>query len=1093
MAKAIVGAIEIGLGIPLLFVAPELGLALIFSGAGEELAYVADILQGNPALTASSKLPSAPREFVFGEVRKGGTFLYQSTTGHQLNQVIAWAAHSCQALVALYIDQRKLYLSEDNESPWGGGTGDGTTYSDDSDNQYSFNGNTAAWHTVGNLWSLSTGGAMWSAGMTAARAQYGDTASSFISTIVGVTVDSNLYCYGCIAAGTAGSSSAVFTGASTTAGTIITDGGVTWVCLGPAPGGYWFSQLNAQLTSQWLSDCLMMGICGTYLKLTYDSAVFNGPPQLRATLLGNNQIYDPRTSTYGYTNNAALCCAWMLCDTQFGFGAPFAAVYGGIFGEQLIAAANICDEQVLLASADEPGTALAWQPNWYYEFGNVFGYGGTTYTVNTNYESGAYFGYDDYPNITEDAPGGQTESRYALNGYGNSNQLPGEILSSMLMAMEGRVTRQGGGYLIYPAAWYGTSLIFGQNDLNGGVQWNPSRKVRDRVNCVRATFVCPQYPYNQIGYDYDHKNTDIFEGEWQPTDAPPYAQDYLHGYGGIADPGQGDANLVQDGNVRLYADRRYQFVISVAQTQRLMKIYLLRNRFAGSGTFPMQLSALQAQCQDVINFTFAALNMNETYLEVAKFDWIWKESETDSGGSGARAVSVSTSLDLQLTDPSVYEWSTDEEMTLYDQQSPTIDNAFQVTPPSGFSATSNLSTAIVAPDGQVTVRIRLAWTEPADPFVTSGGTIQIQMTPHGTGIWASQPAVAGTAQIAYLSDVVSGLSYDLRIRSVRASGAYSVWVEVDNVLVGIVVSSTGLTDVAPPGTLTAVTTSSTVSAIAIANFTAALPGGGFTVACMPSPSTLAAVPQTLYYVYYIDPSFAGGAITPIATANINDFLAKPGYFLIGSILTPPYVSGGSGGRFYPSNWVNLGQTTPSMPTAAYDGNLGTAANIGSMYSGGAGYYGEVLYEDFPSVTSYSGMNLWCNLSVGEPAGAVNWAVTACIGGGARASGNFYPNPRGSWTATTAYAAGDLFNQSGVNYLCVTAYTSGATFGATDLAKCCYVLAYGTGALSSTTVSVPIPTATPLSGVTVDVIANQGTAAGPPPTIAVVAIFEVWAS
>src|SRR4051812_33888700 len=131
MAQAVIGAVEIGAGIALIIGTDSVGVAfswgLVMAGAGETMAFVADILQGNPALTASAKLPSAPREVVYGETRKGGTFIYQSTTGHQLNQIIVWSARPCEAIVALYVDQRKHYYSDDatlsQRSPWGGGNG----------------------------------------------------------------------------------------------------------------------------------------------------------------------------------------------------------------------------------------------------------------------------------------------------------------------------------------------------------------------------------------------------------------------------------------------------------------------------------------------------------------------------------------------------------------------------------------------------------------------------------------------------------------------------------------------------------------------------------------------------------------------------------------------------------------------------------------------------------------------------------------------------------------------------------------------------------------------------------------------------------
>jgi hypothetical protein len=1089
MAKAVIGAVEIAAGIVLEFVpgGQAFGIALILAGIAEEAAYIAQELQGNPTVAISAKLPSAAREGIYGQVRKGCVFIYQSTTGHQLNEVCAWAAHACQSIVAMYVDQRKFYYDDTSSlsvrSPYGGGNGDGNTYQDDSGNNYNFGSQIGAWHNC--AWSCEA--SPWTAGMTASRLRFGDNASSFVTTVVGVTIGGTTYAFGCVSPGTAGSSSSVFSSA-TNPGDLVTDGGVTWVNLGPAPGGYWLIQLHNQDTTQWANNCTSTGLCTTYFKCTYDANLFEGPPQLRATIQGKNNIYDPRSGTRGFTSNAALCIADLLCDSEFGFGVDYAT---GIDEDQLIAAANLCDEQVKLADQSNPANASPpWAPWTFYSIGSDFTYGGTTYQAGASYTSDASFGVNDFTvgHCTAVAGGISGtyayENRYEINGYFNTQQEPGQILSSMLMACEGRVTRQGGVYKIYPAAWYGTSLTFDQDDLCGGVKWQVSNKFRDRVNCVRATFVCPQYPYNVSGYSKDHPNTNIFEGEWQPTDAPPYAQDYLHGYGVITDPGQGDVNLVEDGLVRLYQERRYQFVTSAAQCQRLMKIYLMRNRYEsrGKGTLPMKLSALQAQSQDVLNFTFAALGLESDYLEISRFGWVVKAEDDGGGGQGARAVQLSCSLDVVRTDPSIYEWSTAEEMTLFDQPSPDLENPFAVSPPTALSAESDLTTALVTPDGKVTPRIKLTWTEPADPFVTTGGTIQIQITPHSAGTWADAQTLAGDAHLTYLGNVTTGSAYDVRMRGVRADGAYSAWLELDNIVCGVAVDSTGFSAVAPDGTVTAVTTGPADSTIYVAPFAPNV--AGFTATCTPSPSALTGEsPQTLYYVYYIDPTFAGGTITPIATTDPADFVGKPGYFLIGSVLTPAYVSGsGSGTRYYPSNYNVLGQMAPNAPGAAYDGNLGTyAAIFSSKNLGGSSYgtaFGELLFEDFPAGASASGVQLFVSSAARSNAGGVPWAITASVGTAAKPAGPLGSlNSTGAWAALTAYALWDTFTQGGATYLVVTGYTSGSSFGSTDAANACVLLAYGTGNSAQTLYSFTLPTGTAMSSVTVDVTANPPSSNG----------------
>jgi hypothetical protein len=79
-------------------------------------------------------------------------------------------------------------------------------------------------------------------------------------------------------------------------------------------------------------------------------------------------------------------------------------------------------------------------------------------------------------------------------------------------------------------------------------------------------------------------------------------------------------------------------------------------------------------------------------------------------------------------------------------------------------------------------------------------------------------------------------------------------------------------------------------------------------------------------VYFVDPIFAGGTITPIATQNEANFLNLPGYFLIGCLVTPA-----SSPRYQPSSYADVGTSATVTPTAAYDNNTNTSAVISGSY------------------------------------------------------------------------------------------------------------------------------------------------------------------
>jgi hypothetical protein len=507
---------------------------------------------------------------------------------------------------------------------------------------------------------------------------------------------------------------------------------VVWHSWGDVPSGY-FTDLTSR-DSKWTSDCRLDGIASSYIRCRFDQNVFQGVPAIKATLKGK-VVYDPRTGTYVYSENAALIIADVLMSNEWGLGCTL----DEIDIPQLIAAANLCDEQVALAN-------------------------------------------------------GGTESRYTINGTFTTDSTPGEILDAMLASCEGRLSYIGGKWRIMPGAWYGSGLSFGPSDIVGPIKWTPKRKYRDLVNTVRATYISPKYPYASIGFDRDHKDDSVWSGQWQPADAPEYAQDAAHGY-------DTDANLASDGNVKLYATRSYRFTQSVATAQRLSKIYLMRNRQQGSGTLRMSLAAYQCVAGDIIQVTFPALNWTDKYLEVQSMRFVAGTDNSGASGGDQEAVNLQVELDVVETDPSVYLWSTAEERGMLNTASPTIPNTWQVNPPTSLVCESGSDTAVIGADGIVQPRIKVTWIEPDDPFVLSGGCVEVQWAYAGVNNWMSSGYLDPTTTNYFIGGVVVGWGYGIRIRAGRSSGATSDWVYSDTHTVSTTLSSISFENISGLGTL----------------------------------------------------------------------------------------------------------------------------------------------------------------------------------------------------------------------------------------------------------------------------------------------------
>jgi hypothetical protein len=465
----------------------------------------------------------------------------------------------------------------------------------------------------------------------------------------------------------------------------------------------------------WLGGCTYC-----YLKLEYDTSTFPSFPEIKATWHGKNDILDPRTGTTGYTSNWALVVSDVIQDTTFGLGDS------SVNTDQLIAAANVCDEQVSTQLSD-----------------------------------------------------GSTEAQWSCHFHYDTSTSPGDVLQTMMNAAAGRLSRIGGQWYIWPGYWQGPSFSWDQSALTGEIEWTPYRKFRDLVNCVNGTYIAPNYPYNVAGDLYDSNGwysgtiQNNFPFAFQPTSYPQYACDTLHGYS------ENDF-LIEDGNVTLPLELTQQCVLSVTQAQRAAKIVMLRNRQQGTGTLPMCLSALQMQPLDVMQFTFSALGWDEFVLEITGTNII--PSEDDNG-----VPTVRYQLTVGQTDPSVYEVNPGDLLTVYDVPGQPSGAPYGVQPPTDVTAVSNSTTALVGADGSVTPRILVSWLPPADATVTQ---IILQYQLSGATSWLSAGSVDDSVSSAYISGVVSGQTYNVQIASLNASGATSDWVQVSGVAVSAPNSTT---------------------------------------------------------------------------------------------------------------------------------------------------------------------------------------------------------------------------------------------------------------------------------------------------------------
>jgi hypothetical protein len=660
----------------------------------------------------------------------------------------------------------------------------------------------------------------------------------------------------------------------------------------------------------WTANDLCLGRTLAYVQMGYDDTVFpSSIPNVSFVIKGKSDILDPRSGTRGWTNNAALCIADFLSlpPTKGGFGLTIGT---DIPTAALIAAANVCDEQVLLNA-------------------------------------------------------GGTIKRYTCDTFFMLNSPRGAILKDMLSSCAGRISYQGGTYMIQPGAWVTPTLQLTDADLVGPIKWRPRHSIRDTANGVKGTFISPENAYQQ-------------------ADIPPYMQDADHGY--VSDPW-----LAEDNGERIFAEANFPCTDSSATAQRLAKIALLRTRYQGRGTIRVNLKGYQAVALDIIQIThphYTWLNKN--------FEVLASRFGIDKSGDAPLPY---VELDIAETDSSIYDWNPIEQLTPQDYKQPNNVGVRICMPPedvtgySGPGATINgftyPSTITTGADGRIQNSIYIHWTQPNDANVVFGGHLEAQWQMVGTTTWSGLAKVDASADHLWIPNVSDGQQYNVQVRAVNTAGVPSDWVFCGPITVSNQLSSISYSgiELGPPGTLMAQGLADGTAQITVLPFTGTI--GALSADFTPSPNTISGLNQSqLYYVYFVRSTFTDGTIDPIATQTPSDFEGQTGYFLIGSIVTPSYTP-----RYQPSRFSDVGNSSTSNAQAAYDNDVTTyAVVVATWWSTATGtpsgpvfaYHsvtGDCVWSGFPAITTTADTTLHVITSAAaSTATAWSCAVSVKIGG-----------------------------------------------------------------------------------------------------------------
>jgi hypothetical protein len=542
--------------------------------------------------------------------------------------------------------------------------------------------------------------------------------------------------------------------------------------------------------------------------LTYNTTLYpNGIPTIKCMVKGK-KVYDPRDdsqdmddpTTWKYSSNWSLCVADYLNDKKWGKGIPWSRINVA----SVIEAANISDETITLALVDATTIQIGGQ--------YTIGVAGTTDFTTcgaTDSSVGTSFIATSVPTGTgQVAVGpGLTEPRYSINGTVTCDQDPDTVLADMISAGAGCVIDTGGIWFVHAGAWRTPSdVVLTDDDLRGTFTVQPRISRQSGYNGVKGTYISAVNDWAAADFPPIVGTlpvTDVVAGNLVTVLTPGDTDftaigspDNQPGTTFIATgPGTGtgtvDPFMGQDGGTRLFKDVTYGFVVSASAAQRVSKIDLDRARQQIVFSALYSLKAMQFMPGDVVPVTRAALGWTEKLFEVT--NWSFQVVK----GTGDNAYSIGVLLTMRETASGCYDWDDGEEISADIAPNSDLPDPSIVPTPTGLTLLADSTTAFQQPDGTFVPRLKVTWNLPNNIYIEQGGRVRVEYKKHADATWLIWAEESGDQTTDYITDVLSGVAYDVRINFESPLGAQGAYEEQDNYVVSVKTTApslpTGLT------------------------------------------------------------------------------------------------------------------------------------------------------------------------------------------------------------------------------------------------------------------------------------------------------------
>lgn len=326
--------------------------------------------------------------------------------------------------------------------------------------------------------------------------------------------------------------------------------------------------------------------------------------------------------------------------------------------------------------------------------------------------------------------------RYSINAAYKTSESITSTIEAFQVCTGGTVFQAEGKWRVEPGRWTEPVLSITEDDILSPINIRSETPREERFNSVRGT---------HVGLNFDYEEVEF----------PAYVN---------------PAYVAQDGG-RIFEDIDFPYVRYHEACQRLGKLMVEENRAGLMVDFLCTLKAYKAIPRDRITITNSRMGWNAKTFRVMEIQVI---TDADAEGNPFYAVALTAIEDA----PDVWAWQNGTESGRLLTPNTDLPNAFETTGLGQLSLASGTDELILTSDGTIISRIKVSWPPIQDFFVTQGGRVEIQYkrsAPPISDVWEQSVSANPENNYAHIAPVQDGANYDVRARSVNASGFAGPW------------------------------------------------------------------------------------------------------------------------------------------------------------------------------------------------------------------------------------------------------------------------------------------------------------------------------